>query len=131
VSTEIAANSVALVDDDASVRIALGRMLRLAGYEVSAFGSGTEFLASLASRLPDCLVMDVHMPDMSGFDVGLWMQAKNIHVPVVFITASDDTVLDATVVDDGVELLRKPFSKSVFLGAVTAALLRGPGRFSS
>jgi FixJ family two-component response regulator len=106
-------------------------MLRLAGYEVNAFGSGTEFLASLASRLPDCLVMDVHMPDMSGFEVGLWMQAKKIHVPVVFITASDDTVLDATVVDDGVELLRKPFSRSVFLGAVTAALHRGPSRFSS
>jgi FixJ family two-component response regulator len=116
---------LALVDDDASVRVALGRMLRLAGYEVTAFGSGVEFLTSLAARLPDCLVLDVHMPGVSGFDVGVWMQTAGIRVPVVFITASDDTALDATVVEDGVQLLRKPFPKHALLGAVKAALLRG------
>jgi FixJ family two-component response regulator len=130
VSAAAGTDCVALVDDDASVRIALVRMLRLAGYEVSAFGSGPEFLASLNARLPDCLVLDVHMPSMSGFEVGLSLRKKDIHLPVIFITASDDTALDTSEVEDGTELLRKPFSKHALLGAVKAALLRSPGRTS-
>jgi len=60
---------IAVVDDEASVRTALGRLLRLADYQVTAFASGEDFLASLATRLPDCAILDVHMPGLSGFDV--------------------------------------------------------------
>jgi FixJ family two-component response regulator len=115
--------SVALVDDDSSVRVALGRLLRLAGYEVTPFGSAAEFLTSLGVRLPDCVVLDVHMPVLSGLDVSAWMKTAGIRVPIVFITASDEPSLDATVAGaSGVRLLRKPLSKSDLLGAVTAAL---------
>lgn len=122
------ASSVALVDDDGSVRTAFGRLLRLAGYEVTPFGSAAEFLTSLGVCHPDCVVLDVHMPVLSGFDVSSWMQAAGIRVPIVFITASDDAALDAAVAEaNGVRLLRKPLSKRDLLGAVNIALRgRGP-----
>jgi two-component system response regulator FixJ len=116
-------SSVALVDDDVSVRVALGRLLRLAGYAVIPFGSGAEFLTFLGVSHPDCLVLDVHMPVLSGLDVSSWMQAAGIRVPIVFITASDDAGLDVAVAEaKGVRLLRKPLSKQDLLGAVGAAL---------
>ena len=115
--------SVALVDDDASVRTALGRLLRLAGYEVQPYGSGADFLTSLGVRHPDCVVLDVHMPMLTGFDISSWMQAAGVQVPTVFITASDDAGLDAAVAGvQGVRLLRKPLSKRDLLDAITCAL---------
>lgn len=111
------------MDDDASVRVALARLLRLAGYAVVPFGSGAEFLTYLGVCHPDCLVLDVHMPVLSGFDVSSWMRAAGIDVPIVFITASDDAGLDVAVAEaQGVRLLRKPLSKRDLLGAVGAAL---------
>ncbi len=118
---------VAVVDDEASVRKALGRLLRLADYDVVAFASGNEFLASLDARRPDCVILDVHMAGLSGFDVQSRLRAAHIGVPVVFITASDDLALDRTVVEaGGLRLLRKPFSNEEFLDAVGAALHAEP-----
>lgn len=114
---------VALVDDEAAVRTALGRLLRLADYEVATFGSSEEFIDSLAERRPACVILDVHMPSLSGFDVRARLRAANVDVPVVFITASDDLTLDHAVADvGGVRLLRKPFSNDALLDAVGAAL---------
>lgn len=118
-----AGQCIAVIDDEVQVRTALGRLLRLADYEVVAFGCGEEFLASLTTRRPDCAVVDVHMPGLSGFDVKARMCAAHIEIPVVFITASDDLALDQTVRDaGGVTLLRKPFSNDALLDAVGAAL---------
>ena len=101
----------------------LGRLLRLADYDVAAFASGEEFLASLAARRPACVILDVHMPGLSGFDVQARLRAAHIDVPAVFITASDDLALSQTVVEvGGVKLLRKPFSNDELLDAVGAAL---------
>jgi FixJ family two-component response regulator len=112
-----------VVDDEVPVRTALGRLLRLADYEVAAFGSGEEFLASLAARLPNCVILDVHMPGLSGLDVQSRLRAAHIDVPVVFITASDDLELGRTVLQaGGVRLLRKPFSSDELLEAVGIAL---------
>jgi FixJ family two-component response regulator len=114
---------IAVVDDEVDVRTALGRLLRLADYEVAAFGCGEEFLASLTTRRPECAILDVHMPGLSGFDVKARMRAEHIEIPVVFITASDDLALDQTVREaGGVTLLRKPFSNDALLGAVGMAL---------
>ncbi len=114
---------IAVVDDEAPVRIALGRLLRLADYEVTAFGSSDEFLASLPERRPACVILDVHMPGLSGFDVPSRLRDANLEVPVVFITASDDLALDqAVAAAGGVRLLRKPFSNDALLDAVGAAL---------
>ena len=118
-----AAPCIAVVDDEIPVRTALGRLLRLADYEVAAFGSGGEFLASLAARLPDCVILDVHMPGLSGLDVQSRLRAAHIDVPVVFITASDDLELGRAVLKaGGVRLLRKPFSNDDLLEAIGIAL---------
>lgn len=113
---------VAVVDDEAPVRIALGRLLRLADYQVTAFACGEEFLASLATGRPACVLLDVHMPGLTGFDVTKRMRAAQIEVPVIFITASDAQDIDQTASQCGARLLRKPFSNDVLLTAVEAAV---------
>ena len=118
---------VAVVDDEASVRTALGRLLRLADYHVAAFASGEAFLASLATRRPDCAIVDVHMDGLSGLETKAQLTAAYRDVPVVFITASDDAALDRSVAEaGGVTLLRKPFSNDALVEAVSSALRRKP-----
>jgi FixJ family two-component response regulator len=118
---------IAVVDDEPSVCTALGRLLRLADYQVATFGSGEALLVSLAARVPDCAILDVHMPGLSGLDVGARLRADRIEIPIIFITASDDLGLDQTVLDaGGVRLLRKPFSNDALLEAVSAALRSKP-----
>jgi FixJ family two-component response regulator len=114
---------IALVDDDALVRTALGRLLRLAGFEMSAFPSGEAFLASLGVRHPDCMNLDVHMPGLSGLDVQARLRAARIRIPVVFMTAADDLALEQVAQEaGGTWLLRKPFSNAELLHAIGSAL---------
>ena len=114
---------IAVVDDESGVRTMLGRVLRHADYEVAAFVSGEDFLASLALRLPACVILDVHMPGLSGFDVKSRMRATNRDFPAIFITASDDRALERSVLDvGGLSLLRKPFASDRLLEALSAAL---------
>ncbi len=109
----------------------LGRLLRLADYEVAAFGCGEDFIASLASRRLDCLLLDMHMPGLSGLDVLARMHAALVDIPTVFITASDDLALDRRVLQaGGVALLRKPFSSDALLDAIGAALRGRPDEAS-
>ena len=119
--------SIAVVDDEASVRTALGRLLRLARYGVQTFASGEEFLDSFATHRPACVLLDIHMPAMTGFDVQARLRAMHIHVPVVFITASDDLSLsEKMVAEGGIRLLRKPFSNAELLEAIEVALRSRP-----
>lgn len=114
---------IAVVDDEPPVRTMLRRALRVADYDVDVFASGEEFLASLPTGLPRCVILDVHMPDLSGFEVEGRMRAANLRVPVVFITASDEAGLDQSAAAAGaVRLLRKPFSSESLLAAVRDAL---------
>jgi len=118
---------VALVDDEAPVRVALGRLLRLANHTVLAFASGEEFLASLAIRVPDCVLLDIHMPGLSGLQVLARLRAAGLDLPVVFITASDDADIGRRALQaGGLLVLRKPFSNELLLDAVGVALKRRP-----
>jgi len=120
---------VALVDDEAPVRVALGRLLRLADYAVVAFASGDEFLDSLVSRVPDCVLLDVHMPGLTGLQVHARLRAAGLDLPVVFITASDDAdVVRSALEAGGVCVLHKPFSSELLLDAVGVALNSRPGQ---
>jgi FixJ family two-component response regulator len=113
---------VAVVDDEASVRTMLGRVLRLADYRVTAFASGEDFLSSLASQAYVCAVVDLHMPGLTGLQVQARLRVTNMALPVVFITASDDVALDQAVLEaGGTCLLRKPFSSDELLAAIGAA----------
>jgi FixJ family two-component response regulator len=101
----------------------LARLLRLADYEVAAFAAGEEFLASLAGGAPACVILDVHMPGLSGFDVQACLLAIGHRIPAIFITASDDPTLEKLVAEaKGVALLRKPFSNDQLLGSICTAL---------
>jgi DNA-binding response OmpR family regulator len=116
-------NRIVLVEDDPPVRIALARFLRLANYEVSAYASGEEFLAGLADSMPLCVILDVHLPGLSGIEVQRQLRSGRAQVPVVFITASDDPSIEREASESGgLRLLRKPFSGDELLAAVASAL---------
>ena len=85
---------IVVVDDEAPVRTMLRRALRLVDYEVALFASGEEFMDSLSACPPACVVLDIHMSGLSGLDVARRMRAQNVRVPIVLITASDDSALD-------------------------------------
>jgi FixJ family two-component response regulator len=80
---------VALVDDDESVRRSLARLLRIAGMEVDAYASGSEFLESITGHRPDCLVLDLYIPAMTGMEVQARLSTRHLQLPIVFITAHD------------------------------------------
>ena len=118
---------VAVVDDEEPVRIALGRLLRLGDYEVDSFPSGEEFLASLATRRPACVILDIQLPGLSGFDVRTSLREAGEDIPIVFITANEHLELTPAASDGGaVRLLQKPFSNAKLLEAIGAALQREP-----
>jgi len=114
---------IALVEDDAAVRIALARLLRLANYEVCPFASGEEFLAAVGEWMPDCAVLDVHLPGLSGIQVGLRLRSGHMELPVVFVTASEDPALDRAAFDaGGLRVLRKPFTNDELLASIASVL---------
>jgi FixJ family two-component response regulator len=118
---------MAVIDDDASVRKALTRLLRASGHEVEAFASGAEFLESSHTRAPDCLVLDVHMPSVSGLDVQAALLDRGIHIPIIFITAFDDNAMRERALQQGaVAYLRKPLTEQTLLAAIATAV--GPKR---
>lgn len=121
---------VSVVDDDASVRRSLHRLVRSAGLEVKTFVSAEEFLKSGEAPKPDCLILDVRLPGMSGPELHRQLLARNYHVPVIFITAhgSDDAARSAAASDWTVAYLIKPFNGDDLLDAVSAALKWNNGR---
>jgi FixJ family two-component response regulator len=115
------------VDDEEPIRKALTRLLRSAGMDVVAFASGTEFLDSLPSRRPDCVVLDVHMPHMNGFDVQARLAESSSPVPVVIITGHDSgETRDRALAGQPVAYLRKPVNDQTLLDAIALALSHRP-----
>ena len=114
---------IAVVDDDSSVVRSLGRLLRLAGYEVATFGSAQDFLGAVSILLPQCLVLDVHMPEMTGFELQGRLAAQGDCMPVIMMTAYDSPWTRACARRGGsFGLLVKPFDPQELLGAIAEAL---------
>lgn len=114
---------VALVDDDESVRRAVGRLLRIASIEVDEYASGREFLSAVADHPPNCVVLDMYMPVMSGLDVQADLVTHHPALPIVFISAHDDAAAEQRALDAGaVAFLHKPFSEQVLLAAIADAV---------
>lgn len=118
---------VFLVDDDSSIRRALTRLIKSAGYEAVAFASARDFLDS--GRLTDqalaCLVLDVRMPGLSGLDLQHELQARNTVLPIIFVTGHGDIPMGVKAMKDGaVDFLPKPVKDSVLLNAIEQALAR-------
>jgi FixJ family two-component response regulator len=113
---------IAVVDDEACVRTALARLLRLAGYETAMYATGEDFLAALEKNTrPDCVLLDIHLPGLSGIDVKDRLTILHLNLPVIFITACDDAD-SARAARAGSYLLHKPFSNDDLLATIAAAL---------
>jgi len=116
---------VFVVDDDASVRKALGRLIRSAGYEVEMFSGAAEYLARSAPERPACLVVDIRMPGMSGLELQQAIDGTRMSLPVVFITGhGDDAIREQTLAAGAVDVLYKPVDDDVLLAAIEQALRR-------
>jgi FixJ family two-component response regulator len=114
---------VSVVDDSESVRESLPDLLRHVGFDVQAFASAEEFLASDAVDDTNCLVLDVGLPGMSGPDLQQELKRQGRPVPIVFITAQGDASLRPRLLASGATAcLFKPFTDTVLLDAVHAAL---------
>ncbi len=119
---------VAVVDDDISVRESLESLIRSVGLGVRVFASAEEFLESASPREPDCLILDVRLPAMSGIDLHRRLLARSHKLPAIFITAhaSDDRSRSSAASDWTVAYLIKPFGEDELLDAVNAALEWNP-----
>ena len=114
---------VSVVDDDESVREALPDLLRECGFAVSAFSASEEFLASDAINETKCLILDVAMPGMNGLELQHELKIRGHDIPIVFITAQRDGNIRQRVLEQGaVDCLFKPFSETILLDAINAAL---------
>lgn len=116
---------IAVVDDEESVRKALTRLLRSSGLDVVTFPSGVELLESLAVRRPDCVVLDLHMPVMNGFEVQARLAKPG--VPVVIMTGHDSTeTRERAMSGRPIAYLRKPVNDETLLDAIELALRQPP-----
>lgn len=98
-------------------------MVQSAGYTVATFASAPEFVDSIPSGRTACLVLDIHLEGMSGFELQERLAADGVRIPIVFITAHDDAVTRERVRQSGVATyLRKPFDKQALLDAIQKAL---------
>ena len=113
---------VAVVDDEAHVRKALARLMRGAGFEVQTWTSGGAFLSSLIEKKVDCVVLDLHMPGLSGFDILVSLQSNGPHLPVVVITGQDTPEAGARALASGAfAYLCKPVDADELIKTITQA----------
>lgn len=110
---------IAVLDDEPQFCKALGRLLKTHGLEVVAFARGEDLIAACESGLPSCLLLDLHMPDINGFQVLERLAALRLPVPVVVITGHDQPGNAERLRAMGVvEYLLKPLNESQLLAAL-------------
>jgi FixJ family two-component response regulator len=110
---------IAIVDDEESVRVALGRLCRAYGLETREYRSAHELVASLADRRPDCVILDLQLPDCEGLDADEWLRRHGVELPVVIITGRDDAKLASEHV-----VLTKPVDATTLLAAIENVVRR-------
>ena len=124
-----AAPVVFVVDDDASVRSSLKFLLSTVGLQAETLDSADSFLHKKRSDVPSCLVLDVRLPGLSGLDFQRELAARNICIPIVFLTGHGDIPMSVRAMKAGaVEFLTKPFRDQDLLDAVRVALDRDRAR---
>jgi FixJ family two-component response regulator len=111
---------IAVVDDDAAIRKALRRLLSSADMNVATFESGQAFLDSLANQSPDCLILDLHMPGITGLELLRGLSRIDVVVPTIVITAYDERAMECLAAGAQV-YLRKPVDDHVLLSAIESA----------
>jgi FixJ family two-component response regulator len=117
---------ISVVDDDPSLLRAVSRLLRAAGFAVEAFPSAEHFLEREHPVAPRCLVLDVHLSGMTGFELHERLLEAGTPPPVIFITAHDDVATRERARRAGaVQYLRKPFEDAALIGAIHRATSTG------
>jgi len=120
---------VHVVDDDAGMRTALGRLLEAAGYQVRTYGSAGEFLIAEPGDAPGCVLLDLKLPGPSGLDLQEALAKRDDPLPVVFLTGHGDVPASVRALKAGAsDFLTKPVKKETLLAAVEGALAEGHAR---
>ncbi len=117
------ARRISIVDDDASIREALKSLMRSVQFSVDTFASAEEFLASGSLDDTACLILDVYLPGMSGFELQTQLNAERRAIPTIFITAhADDVSRERALKGGAVDLLGKPVRRGPLFKAIQAAI---------
>jgi RNA polymerase sigma factor (sigma-70 family) len=120
---------VFVVDDDPSVRSSLKFLISTVGLQVESFDSADTFLHRKPPDVPSCLVLDVRLPGLSGLDLQRELAARNMRIPIVFVTGHGDIPMSVRAMKAGaVEFLTKPFHDQDLLDAIRIALERDRAR---
>jgi FixJ family two-component response regulator len=116
---------IAIVDDDASAREGLQALIASAGWRAKTFASAQEFLAYLTAEAPSCVVLDLHMPGLSGLDLQKRMAEVGLDIPIVFLTGHGNIPTSVQAMKAGaVEFLTKPVDEEDLLRALQEAIER-------
>ena len=116
-------NTIYVVEDDASLRNAVGRLLRSAHYRVLPFASAEEFIRSVFTSIVGCLLLDIKLPGISGFELLEQLHASGMQMPVIFITGQDREGMEERAMRLGATAyLRKPVDEETLLSAIRRAL---------
>ena len=114
-----------IVDDDASFRNAVSRLVRTGGHEVRCYPSAVEFLATAPGALPGCVLVDLHMPGPSGLDLQHALAKAEHPLPIIFLTGHGDIPISVQAMREGAEdFLTKPVKKETLFAAIERALAR-------
>ncbi|CAM4211978.1 response regulator transcription factor [Kerstersia similis] len=120
-----------VVDDDASMRLALEDLLASVGLQVCSHASVADFLAGEPPDAPGCLILDIRMPGQSGMDFHRQMQGHGLRLPVIFITGHGDIAMGVEAMKNGaIEFLPKPFRDQDLLDAIQRGLAQDQERRS-
>lgn len=116
---------IAVLDDEPEMRKALVRLLRTHGFKVDTYQLGKDLLAAVLSQPPDCLLLDLHMPGVNGFDVMAALASSRSAIPIVILTGHDEPGTEARVRAFGVAAyLKKPVDEATLLSAIRIATTR-------
>ena len=115
--------TVFIVDDDASVRKALKRLIKVEGFKAKTFGSAREFIDSGHYQSAGVLVLDVRMPGMSGLELQKYLADNGSDMPIIFITAHEDIQARHKALEAGaIDFIKKPFEDQTLLDGIQMAL---------
>jgi len=118
--------TIAIVEDDDGVRVAYADLMSSYGYEVRAFGSAEDFVASNCQNEVECLILDQRLPGLSGLELQAQLKRQHCALPIVFVTSQDDDVTRAKALDSGaVHFLNKPIDADELVRCVIDAQTRG------
>jgi FixJ family two-component response regulator len=117
--------TVLLIDDDAEVRDAVGRLLRSAGWQAETFASAHEFVERARLDGIGCIVLDICMDGMNGVELHEWIRAHQVTQPVIFLSAHCDVPISVQAMKQGaIDVLQKPADADALLEAISSAVRR-------